>query len=569
MHCITRFAALLMMLLIAVRAECVPARRNIIALQQPDGSVLHLRTAGDEYSHYLVTEDDIMVAEADDGSMRYVTGISSSGKVSTSCIAHDASKRSASEKQLLSQIDQHTLAGAYDYSGTALPGEYSISSVSPFGEMRALVLLVEFPDMPFSMDSASICQTFSRMLNERGYRDTVFYKGKQINIDGSAGDYFEAQSYGQFRPQFDVVGPIMADQSYTYYGKGSNDYVTTSRLVAEACRKAYEQKLFTPADYDSDIDGNADFLFMIYAGRGENYSGSDPNTIWPHQYGIDAKFDGIRFTSYACSCELFYDSDDIIDGIGTFCHEFSHTLGLPDFYDVAGGRIFAMDSWSIMDYGQYDNYDFSPAGMTAFERFSIGWMDLIALDSPGRFSLDDIGHTGIAYKLHTNDTDRYLILENHNRTGWFSYQAAEGLMVTAVSYDRSLWRSNRTNTNNRNKHYYILPADFEYSNKTLSGDLYPYNGNDSLTVWSKPAAMVNGGYYTDLPVTDIAYSNGVSYFTIPSQTAVTTVVSEPAPKEFWTTGGIEDYSITGSGSGRQTGISIIRSGDKTRKVLMP
>lgn len=565
-----RFAALLLTLVMAASAMCVPARRNVIAVQQSDGSTLHLRTAGDEFSHFLLTTDDVMVAKSDDGSIRYVTAVSPSGKASMSDMAHDAASRSASEKVLLSQINQAELVRAYSEGRTAAPGEYSVSYLRPFGEMRSLVLLVEFPDRPFSRDSASISQAINDMLNLPGYRDTVLYNEEQIHFQGSVRDYFEAQSYGQFLPQFDVIGPIMADSSYAYYGKGKNDYITTSRLMAEVCRKAYDKHLFTPADYDSDMDGEADFIFMIYAGRGENYSGSDPNTIWPHKYYFNSVFEGIRFSQYACSCELFFDSEDIIDGIGTFCHEFSHIIGLPDFYDVTNNRVFAMDSWSIMDFGQYDNYDFSPAGMTAFERYSIGWMDIITLDSPGRFSLEDIGHTGIAYRLHTDDPDKFLILENHDRTGWFSYQASEGLMVTAVSYNKTLWQSNNINTIGRDKHYYILPADNISDSKTLSGDLFPYNGNDSLTVWSKPASMINNGYYTKLPVYDITYTDGVSSFTIPSPTAITMTATETAENKVWTTGGISGYSSpAGSHDGQPTGIRIVKSGDKVSKVLVP
>lgn len=565
-----RSAALLLLLVIAASAMCVPARRNVIAIQQPDGSTLHLRTAGDEFSHYLLTTDDVMVAKADDNSIRYVTSIGPSGTVLMSDMAHDATSRSASEKVLLSQIDQSELVEAYSEKRTAAPGEYSVSTIRPFGEMRSLVLLVEFPDKPFTKDSGPIRQTFNDMLNRHGYRDTVFYNGELISFQGSARDYFEAQSYGQFLPQFDVIGPIMADSSYAYYGKGTNDYVTTSRLMDEVCRKAYKQHLFNPADYDSNMDGEADFIFMVYAGRGENYSGSDPNTIWPHIYYFNSEFEGIRFSRYACTCEVFFDSEDIIDGIGTFCHEFAHIIGLPDFYDVTSGRVFALNSWSIMDYGQYDNYDFSPAGMTAFERFSIGWMDIITLDSPGRFSLEDIGHTGIAYRLNTDDPDKFLILENHDRTGWFSYQASAGLMVTAVSYNKALWQSNHINTNSRNRHYYILPADNVYDSGTLSGDLFPYNGNDSLTVWSKPASMTSEGYYTELPVYDITYVNGVSSFTIPSPTAVTTAATESAVMEIRTAGGITDYSKPAGGhAGQPAGIRIVRAGDKVSKVLVP
>ena len=51
---------------------------------------------------------------------------------------------------------------------------------------------------------------------------------------------------------------------------------------------------------------------------------------------------------------------EFISGIGTFCHEYSHTLGLPDFYDTDyednGGVAAGMwTATSLMDGGNYNN----------------------------------------------------------------------------------------------------------------------------------------------------------------------------------------------------------------------
>ena len=42
-------------------------------------------------------------------------------------------------------------------------------------------------------------------------------------------------------------------------------------------------------------------------------------------------------------------------GIGTFCHEFSHIMGLPDLYTTDGSKHKTLGMWDLMDYGIYNN----------------------------------------------------------------------------------------------------------------------------------------------------------------------------------------------------------------------
>ena len=211
----------------------------------------------------------------------------------------------------------------------------------------------------------------------------------------------------------------------------------------------------------------------------------------------------INRINYACSCELFWDSDTIMDGIGTICHEFAHTLGLPDFYnrnsDANSQTTAAMGYWSLMDYGNYQNSGFAPSGFTAFEKYSLGWMDLEEINDPGHYTLDDITKipdhdAGIhsAYRINTTQENSFIILENRSKTGWYSYDSTEGLMVTAVRYDKNSWSGNtvNTSTNILNKRYHIIAADNNYNRDSNAGDLFPYQGLDSITTKGQPMLTV-------------------------------------------------------------------------------
>ena len=400
---------------------------------------------------------------------------------------------------------------AFSYSKTnraALPGYYAVSDIPRTGTQEYLLVLVDFTNKPFIItDSDELVEQYDRIFNEQGYYDDSVYTYKDFSFHGATGsvnDYFRAQSYNQYNPVFKVVGPIHMSHDYAYYGKnnGQSDADGVNKMVFEVCDSLAARTDVVFSGYARD--GNIDQLSIIYAGKGENYDGADKNTIWPQANYISYNRNGVQKVKFACTCELFWDSDSILDGIGTFCHEFSHTLGLPDFYNVYSASESetnaSMGYWSIMDYGNYENQGFSPVGYTAFEKYSLGWMEIEEITYPGTYLLNDISckpdpDEGIhsAYRLNTGNEDQFIILENHIKTGWYQFHASQGLMVTAVNYYNNSWVSNTVNTNSR-KRYYILPADNNYNRNTNQGDLFPYQDIDSITTLGAPQLSAGSSY---------------------------------------------------------------------------
>lgn len=520
----------------------LPARSIPETVTQPDGTVVTVRVVGDEFYHYQMTADGIPVVRDADGFYRYAELAPDGTAVAGQVIARDAHLRTASDKVYLEQLAARKVSQGM-VAQRQLKRQQKLRSVArrttqatTGDDVHGLVLLVEFSDKKF--DPTNTLEDFKEMMNKEGYD----YQG----AIGSARDYFIAQSGGQFRPTFDVVGPITLDKTMAYYG-GNDKYTGNDsrpeEMVIDACRKVESTVDFSI--YDRDNDGFVDLVYVIYAGYGESANdnaGSLDDTIWPHAWyiyqgaGKEVSVDGKLLDAYACSAELQGNTGTYRDGIGSFCHEYSHTLGLPDFYDT-GGSNYGMSSWSLMDYGCYNGPDMNgdghsdgsvPVGYTAYEREFCGWLTIEELTSPATVSLENLADSKKAYKIVSSDKNQYFTLENRQQTGWDTYMASSGLMILKVDYDRMIWDNNIVNCEPTRQRMTIMPADNHRSFYDETGDLYPYNNNNSFTDQSAPASKTNTGLSLGKPVTNITQANGVITFDFMGGTPVDAPVANEA-----------------------------------------
>lgn len=520
----------------------LPARSIPETVTQPDGTVVTVRVVGDEFYHYQMTADGIPVVRDADGFYRDAELAPDGTVVAGQVIARDAHLRTASDKVYLEQLATRQVSQGM-VAQRQLKRQQKLRSVTRRAmqattgdDVHGLVLLVEFSDKKF--DPTNTLEDFKEMMNKEGYD----YQG----AIGSARDYFIAQSDGQFRPTFDVVGPITLDRAMAYYG-GNDKYTgNDSRpedMVIDACRKVESMVDFSI--YDRDNDGFVDLVYVIYAGYGESANdnaGSLDDTIWPHAWyiyqgaGKEVSVDGKLLDAYACSAELQGNTGTYRDGIGSFCHEYSHTLGLPDFYDTSGSN-YGMSTWSLMDYGCYNGPDMNgdghsdgsvPVGYTAYEREFCGWLTIEELTSPATVSLENLADSKKAYKIVSSDQNQYFTLENRQQTGWDTYMVSSGLMILKVDYDQMIWDNNIVNCEPTRQRMTIMPADNHRSFYDETGDLYPYNNNNSFTDQSAPASKTNTGLSLGKPVTNITQANGVITFDFMGGSAIDAPVANEA-----------------------------------------
>lgn len=508
-------SAFVVLLIITMESLASPAKPVKHLLSQPDGTMLEVFLRGDEFLHYYETFDGVLLKQADNGSWNYAVLSEENSVIAGKYVAKMPLFRSVEEQVYVKGINKTALRNVLENKAEkarsvrqkVMPGEIK-ATFPTTGVVRGLVILAQYQDIKFSKDATS--ELYKKVIAEDNYVGDI--------SSGSVRDYFVDQSNGLFTPEFDVVGPVTLPQKRAYYGSGSNDgKEKVSEMVIDACLLADNEFDVDFSRYDSNDDGAVDFVYVIYAGHGEAQGGPG-ESVWPQsstlEYVYWKKLDGMYLGHYSCSCELKGASGEELDGIGTFCHEFSHILGLPDIYDPISVFI-GMGYWDVMDIGSYNNDSKTPAGYTAMDKYTLGWLTPEVLTEPqGDVKLEALSASNKAYFIVSEkNPNEYYTLENRQNVGWDAYLPGHGLLISHIDYDLHLWNSNRVNTvaagHERVK---LIAADGDVE-KNDAGDTYPgETNNTSFTDTSKPASVWHTGGKVGKPLKNIREENGVIHF---------------------------------------------------------
>ena len=506
--------------------EAAPALPVKHQLTQPDGTTLTVYLRGDEFMHYYETVDGLMLQKSLNGFYCYAE-LSKEGKVIASpLIAHDETLRSPDEITYIRGIRQESLRNVL-IEKMNLDKSIRQKAVSPgtikqdfptVGEVHGLVVLVQYQDIKLS--EAATVEAYDRVMNEENYDGDI--------ASGSVRDYFLNQSENKLKLHFDVVGPITLSQNRKYYGSAEEaGKERVDEMMAEAVKLAKEQNPDLDfSSYDLNEDGVVDFVYAIYAGYGEAQGGPE-ETVWPQSSTLEYKdwnlYDGLYLGRYSCSCELRGKTGSTLDGIGTFCHEFSHILGLPDIYDPRYSGCPGLNGWDVMDIGSYNNESKTPAGYTAMDKYTLGWLKPKLLDGPQSVSLEALATSNKAYFLVSEkNPNEYFTFENRQNVGWDAALPGHGLLICHIQYDKGIWRSNTVNTDGF-EHVSLVVADKNKRESEGSSmkDVFPGSSkNTSFTDDSEPAMLWNSGAKVGKPITNIKEVDGVITFDFMKDTGI-------------------------------------------------
>ncbi|WOF22816.1 immune inhibitor A [Microbacterium betulae] len=221
----------------------------------------------------------------------------------------------------------------------------------------------------------------------------------RFDLQGDVSDWvtvpYAEASYGQTESQADMTRFIQ-DSADAWYADQLAQGTSPDEIVA------YLQSFDVWDRYDLDgdgvtnePDGYIDHFQAIHAGEGEE-AGAPEWAIWSHRWavnqaglGVDgpadyAKAGGVRIGDTDIWIRD-YTTEPENGGLGVFAHEFGHDLGLPDYYDTAGGEN-GTGFWTLMSSGSWlghgdGSIGTTPNHMGATEKLFLGWLDYETIDA--------------------------------------------------------------------------------------------------------------------------------------------------------------------------------------------
>ena len=185
----------------------------------------------------------------------------------------------------------------------------------------------------------------------------------------------------------------------------------------------------------------------MHAGGGEE-AGAGEDAIWSHRWYVNSTDYGVTGPSVGGQDNLYggtqigdsgvwigdYTVEPENGGLGVFAHEFGHDLGLPDYYDTAGGEN-GTAFWTLMSSGSWlnegaaagDAIGTTPGGFGPEEKLFLGWLDYTEVEKgeSGQFTLSPSEQTNEnadqAIKVNlpnSTRTDQYVTPKEGAHSWW-------------------------------------------------------------------------------------------------------------------------------------------------------
>lgn len=534
-------------LFLSLTALSRPAGKGTVFLRQPDGTIVEARIRGDEFSRITTTTEGNALVQDKDGWWCYAIFDEEGGRGSSGWKAgHTAPDKVLSRSRAIpydlitgNAIRKRSEAPSYEKDFISRLGPQTRDGAETV--KHGIIILAQYSDVKFRHSR----QDFIDLLTKEGY--------SRNGATGSAKEYFDDQFGGMIDFRFDVSEIVTLPGTRAEYGSNLNDGTDKdpARMVIEACQAVDAGIDFSI--YDDDNDGEIDNVFIFFAG-GDEAEGAGEECIWSHSWyifngaGQSVLLDGKMLDSYACCSELSrrYESwsyEDMLTGIGTFCHEYSHTFGLPDLYDTdyeeSGGNSAGVWIWtSLMDGGNQNNNGNTPPNYNAIEKEILGITVPTAITRDGTYFIGPSGTTDTVYKIESDREDEYYLMEFRDSKGWDSHIGGKGMLVYHIDrskgnsgysdlYGRDMKASERwvsaNEVNCRPDHQCadLLEADgrkdgfavadspeFSSLYSDISNVFYPQGDVDAITPDSNPGFRFWSGIAGTVSVEDIRWKEG-------------------------------------------------------------
>ena len=266
--------------------------------------------------------------------------------------------------------------------------------------------------------------------------DLAYYEELFNGAGESMREYYEAVSSGRYSVTNEVEDWVTVPGSAATYGDNKvEDFGGSWQFIADTVDAWYAEQVaagrtaqqinaelaaldeWDRYDFDADgdfneSDGYIDHFQAVHANEGEEAGGGSlgEDAIWSHRWYVNGDDFGTtgptvgteqnKYGGTQIGDSSFWIGDYTVEpengGLGVFAHEFGHDLGLPDYYDTAGGEN-GTSFWTIMSSGSWlghgaaagDGIGTVPNLLGPEEKLELGWLDYTEVDAgeAGEFTL--------------------------------------------------------------------------------------------------------------------------------------------------------------------------------------
>lgn len=406
---------------------------------------------------------------------------------------------------------------AFKQAGGCSPVEYSdavrqeyrakmAAGADAIDTIHVVVIMAEFSDWTYAMHSVvGTRDKFDSILFSNRLTDPVF------NPTGSMTDFYLENSYGKLLIHGEVFGPYLMPNTYAFYEGGNDGLGAGGPLLAYHAVNAANNDVNYAAFNNPGLGVP---IIVIHPGAGAE---TGAYGIWSHKSDIfnTPILDGVLLQTYNVVPEEFNNE---LQAIGVMCHEFGHTLGLPDLYDT-DGTSEGLGRWSLMASGNYNGGQQLPAHFDPWCKRRIDPIPFIdhfdsLLTNRSQVAIPAVQFDPVVYQLKDNvsGAGEYWLVENRPLLGFDAGLPYGGLCIYHI--DQS------AGSNNNELRYMVAleQADGLNSLATVgsrgdAGDVWPGSTNNrNFHNLSVPNSKTNvGTATTEVAVWNISNADSVMY----------------------------------------------------------